>query len=90
MSTQKFDKLYYRLQEHSTWPNKYMFKFIVPNEDNKVEIVKSLLPSEGEFSYKHTKSLHHVSITCIAYMNSAGEIVEITEKVSQLEGVMVL
>lgn len=86
----KFSTLRYRLLESETWPLKYMFKFIVPNKNGKVDQVKNLLPEDGELSFKHTKNLKHVSVTCVADMNTADEIIDITEKADKIEGVMIL
>lgn len=69
---------------------KYMFKFIIPNQDGKVDKVKDLLPKTSTMTFKHTTNLKHVSITCIAVMDSADQIIEITEKVDKIEGVIVL
>ena len=69
---------------------KYMFKFISPNRDGKVDMIKALLPKSGTMTFKHTSNLRYVSITCVALMNSADEIIEITEKVDEIEGVIVL
>jgi hypothetical protein len=76
--------------ELDSWPLNYMFKFIVPNRNGKVDKIKGLLPHHGDISFKHTSSLKHVSITCVAVMSTADQIIEITEKVSEIEGVMVL
>ena len=86
----KYKNLRYRLMESEKWPLKYMFKFIIPNEEGKVDQVKALLPTEGEVSFKHTENLKHVSVTCVALMESADQIIVITEKVDKIEGVIVL
>ncbi|KJF42820.1 hypothetical protein LH29_15440 [Draconibacterium sediminis] len=86
----KYKNLRYRLMESEKWPLKYMFKFIIPNEEGKVDQVKALLPTEGEVSFKHTDNLKHVSVTCVALMESADQIIVITEKVDKIEGVIVL
>jgi len=90
MNIDKFRNLRYRLMETGNWPMKYMFKFISPNRDGKVDKIKSLLPESGTITYKHTSNLKHVSITCVALMDSADQIIEITEKVDKIEGVIVL
>jgi len=90
MTTDKYKTLRYRLMEIESWPLEYMFKFITPNKDGKVDQVKSLLPENGKVSFKHTSSLKHVAITCVATMQSADQIIEIMEKVDQIEGVMIL
>lgn len=90
MKTDKFKNLRYRLMEVETWPLTYMFKFITPNNEGKVDRIKALLPSHGTLSFKHTSNLKHVSITCVALMENADEIIEITEKIDEIEGVLVL
>lgn len=90
MDRDKYKNLRYRLMETETWPLKYMFKFITPNEDGKVDQIKDILPKYGKLSFKHTANLKHVSVTCVALMESADKIVEITEKVDSIEGVIVL
>jgi uncharacterized protein len=90
MKIDKYKNLRYRLMELDNWPQKYMFKFITPNNGGKVDRIKSFLPEKGKITFKHSPNLKHVSVTCIAVMDSADEIVEITEKVDKIEGVIVL
>jgi neutral trehalase len=87
---QEYKKLLEKLKENKKWPLLYMFKFIVPNEEGKVEEVKALLPKHGTLSFKHTKNLKFVSITCKASMKSAESIVDVTAKVNNIEGVISL
>ncbi len=51
MNTDKFRNLRYRLMENGSWPLKYMFKFISPNQDGKVDKIKALLPETGETNF---------------------------------------
>jgi putative lipoic acid-binding regulatory protein len=67
-----------------------MFKFISPNQGGKVDKIKALLPETEIMTFKHTSNLKYVSVTCIALMDSADQIIEITEKVDKIEGVIVL
>ncbi len=88
MST--YSKLQQKLEENKNWPLLYMYKFIVPNEKGKVQHVKSLLPEKGELSYKHTKNLKYVSITCKSLMPDAKSIIEVHANISAIEGVISL
>lgn len=90
MAMQDYQKLLEKLQENKKWPLLYMFKFITPNENGKVKKVVALLPKDGNISYKHTKNLKFVSITCKAKMPSAQSIVDITAIANQIEGVISL
>ena len=89
MNRDIYKNLRYRLMETENWPLKYMFKFITPNINGKVDEIRALLPEQGEITFKHTANLKHVSITCVSIMNSADQIVEILEKVDKIEGVIV-
>ena len=90
MEKDQFKNLRYRLMEIEEWPLEYMFKFITPNSDGKVDQVKALLPNHGETYFKHTPNLKHVAITCVAVMKNADQIIEVTEKVNKIEGVIIL
>ncbi len=85
-----YEKLRELLLENKKWPLLYMFKFIVPNKDGMVDKVVSMLPKHGTFSYNHTKNLKHVAITCKASMKSADAIIEVTEKIAIIDGVISL
>lgn len=87
---QDYAKLKELLAQNKKWPMLYMFKFIVPNEGNKVKQVVELLPKHGNVTYKHTKNLKYVSVTCKVSMKSANAIIDVTSKVASIEGVMSL
>lgn len=78
------------LLEEKTWPLKYMFKFIVPNTDGKVDLVKGMLPQNGVFSYKHTANLKYVSVTCTATMSNPDAIINVTQQATSVGGVIAL
>ena len=90
MEKDHFKNLRYRLMEAEEWPLEYMFKFIAPNKDGKVDQIKALLPVHGEISYNHTPNFKHVAITCVAIMKDADQIIDVTEKVNEIEGVIIL
>ncbi|TAJ12699.1 DUF493 family protein [Marinilabiliaceae bacterium JC017] len=90
MATQDYEKLRKMLLENKHWPLLYMFKFIVPNGDDKVQKVVDILPKTGKFAYNHTKSLRYVAVTCKAHMNNADDIIEINNKVAAIPGVLSL
>ncbi|WP_066627675.1 DUF493 family protein [Labilibacter marinus] len=90
MASQDYTQLLEKLQENKKWPLLYMFKFIAPNEEGKVKEVVALLPKHGKVSYKHTKNLKFVSITCKVSMKSAQSIIDVTAAVNNIEGIMSL
>lgn len=90
MALSDYDKLKELLANNKKWPMLYMFKFIVPNNDDKVQQVVDLLPKHGAISYKHTKNIKYVSVTCKVSMKSADAIITTTNNVASIEGVMSL
>ena len=78
------------LEENDKWPMAYMFKFIAPNKDGKVQRVVDLFPKEAKKRFKHTKNLKYVSVTCVLNMKSAEEIITITEAATAIPGVIMV
>lgn len=87
---ESLERLRARLLETPTWPIDYMFKFIVPNNGNKVNIVRGMLPTHGKTSFNHSKDLHYVAVTHVASMPSADDIIELTTRATAVEGVISL
>jgi len=90
MSKQDYTKLKEILAKNKKWPMLYMFKFIVPNSEGKVQSVVDQLPKHGTTTFNHTKNLKYVSVTCKVSMKSPDAIIQLTEKISAIEGVMSL
>ncbi len=90
MSLQDYAKLKELLAQNKKWPLLYMFKFIIPNAEGKVQQVVDLLPKHGTVTYKHTKNLKYVSVTCKASMKSPEAIIDVTNTISSIDGVMSL
>ncbi len=87
---EKYLKLKELLDDNKKWPLRYMFKFIVPNNNGKVELAKEMMPHGSQLKYKHTKNLKFVSITCVADMKSSNDIIALTQQLEEIEGVMSL
>lgn len=89
-TNEKYLKLKELLEENKTWPLRYMFKFIIPNSDGKVDIAKALMPKDSKLNFKHTASLKYVSMTCVTNMKSSDAIIALTKKLEDIEGVVSL
>lgn len=84
---EKFKSLKKKLDENSTFPLKYMFKFIVPKEK-----VQELLPyfETAEISTKKSKTGKYTSISAIILAFNSDEIIAKYQSISHLEGVISL
>jgi len=86
----RYRKLKHILEQNKEWPLPYMFKFIVPNHSGKVEKVIAVFPKDAKKTFRYTDSMKYVSITCVLEMNSADEIIAITEAAMSVKGVIML
>jgi hypothetical protein len=87
MST--FDKLREQLLLQE-WPNVYLFKFIVPNENEKIAKVSSLFDENSTLTLHPSSNGNYMSITIREVMMSANDIIEIYEKAAEIKGVITL
>lgn len=51
-----YDKLKQRLQETSDWPTEYIFKFIVPSKQDKIDKISELFNHTGAIIKTKTSS----------------------------------
>ena len=73
------------------WPLKYLFKFIVPSENQKVEAVENAFNGIGAVIHtKHSKTGKYTSISIEVPMQNAQEIIDQYLKVSTIEGIISL
>lgn len=76
-----------KLDAEHKWPTYYMFKFIVPREQES-EIYK-VLPREN-WTSKASKSGTYISFTAKLYLSSSQEVIDIYQKAHKIEGVIAL
>ena len=84
------ERLRERLMQIEQWPQQYMFKFIVKNENGQVDKVVACLPKEGITTFNTSRDLHYVSVTCVAQMPSADAIMDVTLRATSIGGVISL
>lgn len=78
------------LKKQKNWPIKYPFKFIVKNDIDKIQMIKSLLPNGNNATYKTSKNGKYVSVGSIAMMKTAEDIIYVYEQISEIEGIVPL
>lgn len=85
-----YKKLHAQLTEHHSFPVKYMFKFIVPNNVVSLGKVDALFSLKSEITYNESKTGKYVSVTGRDLMKSADEIIAVYQKAESIEGLMSL
>lgn len=76
-----------KLEEQSSFPTLYMFKFIVPS--GKEQEVAELLPN-NEMTLKVSSKGNYVSATIKAMMPSSDAIIDVYKQAAEIEGVISL
>lgn len=84
-----FDNLKVQL-EQLEWPALYLFKFIIPNENEKLAQVSALFDENANISYHNSSNGHYVSISVREVMLSVDSIIEVYDKASKIEGIISL
>jgi putative lipoic acid-binding regulatory protein len=94
-SDQNKDEFWQNLREKldttGTWPQLYMFKFIVPADNQKIAQVENLFNcKEAQINMRHSRTGKYVSISAKEIMTNADAIIERYKKASEIEGLMAL
>lgn len=86
-----YDKLKLRLEETTTFPTNYMFKFIIPTDKDKFEQIDNMFNKLGAvIRSKTSKNEKFTSLTILVDMNTSDEIIEKYKEVGTVEGVISL
>ena len=86
-----YDKLKLSLEETTTFPTNYMFKFIIPTDKDKFEQIDNMFNKLGAvIRSKTSKNEKFTSLTILVDMNSSDEIIEKYKEVGIVEGVISL
>ncbi len=86
-----YDKLKLSLEETTTFPTNYMFKFIIPTDKDKFEQIDNMFNKLGAvIRSKTSKNKKFTSLTILVDMNSSSEIIEKYKEVGTVEGVISL
>lgn len=89
MSTD-IEKIKSMLWAEQKWPGIYFFKFIVPNDKVKLEQVKKLFKFEGDITYRTSRDIRFIALSCKQEMINPDEVLALYRKASEIEGVISL
>jgi hypothetical protein len=91
MSTEDpFRKLQEQLEKESSWPLVYMFKFILPADNQKLALVENMFSSEAVISQKSSGEGNYLSITVKEVMLDAASVIAVYSRASKIPGVISL
>jgi putative lipoic acid-binding regulatory protein len=86
-----YNKLRESLVETTTFPTKYMFKFIIPTSLDKFKMIETIFDNMGAvIDSKPSKTGKYTSLTILVKMETADGIIIKYQEVSKVEGVISL
>lgn len=89
-TNEQYDKLRDLLNKSESWPQVYMFKFIVPADNHKIAIIESKFSDEAIINHKESSTGKYFSITVKEVMLSADAIIDKYKEMKDVEGVITL
>lgn len=92
---QKSEEFYKRLHEQLTnntlWPAPYLYKFIVPADIEKVELVKQAFEThDAQIETKSSSNGNYISVSIQVKMKNPDAVIEKYLEVSYIEGIISL
>jgi len=86
-----YKKLKINLEETTKFPSKYMFKFIIPADEDKSEKINDIFNYTGAvIKTKPSKTGKYKSLTILVKMKDADEVISKYKEVTVIEGVISL
>ena len=79
-----------KLQEHHQFPSTYIFKFIVPNNEESVNQVKALFSGKASITTKESKSGKYISVTGKEIILESKEVISVYRNAESIEGLISL
>lgn len=86
-----YENLRQQLADGFTWPTVYMFKFIIPADNQKIALVENLFnTTEAQVTMRESKNGSFVSITAREMMMSPEKVIDRYRQASEIEGLIAL
>ncbi|WP_298778895.1 DUF493 family protein [uncultured Polaribacter sp.] len=86
-----YTKLKAQLEDTTKFPADYLYKFIVPTDENQVEEVQGLFDNEGAvIKTKKSKTGKYISVSIVLKIESAEKVIEYYKKAEKIKGIISL
>jgi len=87
---ENIDKFRELLAGQKEWPTLYYFKFIVQNNTEKLNQVKELFADQSAITYKTSRDIKFIGLSCKQWMPDPESIIAIYKKASEVDGLIAL
>lgn len=89
--TQFYEKLMKKLKKETTFPTKYLYKFIIPTNEDNINQIEQLFDHSGAVINKTaSKTGKYVSISVLVVMKNADAIIAKYMEAEKVEGIISL
>jgi uncharacterized protein len=85
-----YTNLHERLRANTSWPTVYMFKFILPNDNRKMALLRQIFEQDSRFFEKSSSKGNYISVTVKIVMLNPDEVISSYRQVAEIEGVIML
>ncbi|WP_299062269.1 DUF493 family protein [uncultured Polaribacter sp.] len=86
-----YEKLKLQLDDTSTFPSDYLYKFIVPTDANQVEEVKALFNNTGAvINTKKSKTGKYISVSIVLKIESSEKVITYYKQAEKIKGIISL
>ena len=86
-----YKKLKGRLEETTSWPSEYLFKFIVPSEKEKIKSIEDVFDNTGAvIDTKESRKGTYTSVSINVRMKDPDAVIAKYKEVSVVDGVISL
>lgn len=86
-----YTKLKGQLEDTTKFPADYMYKFIVPSDENQLVEVQNLFNNKGAvIKTKKSKTGKYISVTIVLELNKADEVISYYRKADKIKGIISL
>ena len=76
--------------EQEDWPSTYLFKFILPNENETISKLLNIFSTDNKQQLRNSRNGKYISISIEELMMSADDVIAKYEKAALLKGVISL
>jgi putative lipoic acid-binding regulatory protein len=86
-----YTKLKDQLEDTTKFPADYMYKFIVPTDENQLNEVQAVFDNKGSvITTKKSKTGKYISITIVLKLRDSEEVISYYKKVEKIKGIISL
>ncbi len=90
MNIEQEIKLRMQLDKMHKWPDVYLYKFVLPKDQTKIDQLLSNFTEKADVSVRESAKGNYVSVTIKEVMFSTDAVVERYKSISAIEGLMSL